>query len=65
MYESSGKSDGQGPPNPYARDTKETTQPGVETVCELCETETLCVEQYGLTACRCCHHTLLPGRGVF
>lgn len=55
----------QGPPNPYDRDMGQNSQSGKKTTCELCGAEALCVEQYGLTACQCCHHNLLPGQGVF
>ena len=65
MVDSSRTSDGGRGVNPYRTNETPGPQPGTRTTCELCEAETRCFDQYGLTVCQACHHELLPGTGAF
>jgi hypothetical protein len=65
MADSSQTSDGGRQVSPYRTSNHPGPHPGTETTCELCEAETRCFAQYGLTVCQACHHELLPGAGVF
>lgn len=51
--------------NPYQQNAHSGPRLGEVTQCELCEREIRCFEQCGITACRDCHHELLPGEDVF